>query len=177
MISEAYKRVLCDTRVTAPNWGNARRHAPVVARLLAAMQIPCGSILDFGCGLGRFGQELERLVPRRYRVVNYDPSVKGWDVLPGGRFDAVVCTHVLEHVEPELLDATLREIHDRAERLVYIELPHGPAGRTLADGRNAHLIQQPAEWWFDKLRAAFPAATISQWPGANPINTVYLVDL
>ena len=27
----------------------------------------------------------------------------------------------------------------------------GKAGKTLSDGRNAHLIQQPAEWWLPKI--------------------------
>lgn len=177
MISESYRRVLCATRAAAPNWGFAKRHAPIVLDLLAAIGFTGGSILDFGAGARRFSQEVERIAPGRFRVVSYDPSTPGFDVLPAGRYDAVVCTHVLEHVEPELLDQTLEEIRERATSLVYIEVPHGPAGRTLTDGRNAHLIQEPAPWWYAKLRGAFPRADILQWPALNPINTVFLITL
>jgi hypothetical protein len=31
----------------------------------------------------------------------------------------------------------------------------GPAGKTLPDGRNAHLIQKPSSWWLPKLSAHF----------------------
>jgi hypothetical protein len=27
----------------------------------------------------------------------------------------------------------------------------GPAKKVLSDGRNAHLIQKPAEWWLPKI--------------------------
>ena len=27
----------------------------------------------------------------------------------------------------------------------------GPAGKVLADGRNAHLIQKPSSWWLEKI--------------------------
>lgn len=176
MISDSYKAVLRATRETAPNWGGARRHAHRVAPLLAVKGlVDSASILDFGSGAGRFADELARIAPQ-YRVTQYDPSVPGIDELPAGVFDAVVCTHVLEHVEPELLAATLEEIRARARLLVYIELPHGPAVRKLADGRNAHLIQESAAWWLDVLRRAFAGWRVTCNSAANPLNTIYILE-
>jgi hypothetical protein len=177
VITDAYKRVLRDTREQGPTWGGSRRHAAPVLSWLERLGLYRAELLDFGCGTGAFGAELERLAPGRYIVCGYDPSVPGKDKVPPGPFAGVICTHVLEHVEPELLDATLAEICALARRLVYIEIPHGPAGRTLIDGRNAHLIQQPARWWFNTLRAAFAGCAISMSEAANPLNTIYVVEL
>lgn len=175
MISAAYKQVLRETRAIYPNWGIARRHAAPVLRWLEGINLRSGSILDYGAGLGRFGEQLERLAPGRYAVTNYEPSIPAFDTLPNGPYDAVVATHVLEHVEPELLAATLEELRARARRLVYIEVPHELAGKTLADGRNAHLIVQPREWWARQIGAAFAGSTLYHWPSHDPINTVYTV--
>jgi len=33
----------------------------------------------------------------------------------------------------------------------FFSIHTGPAGKTLSDGRNAHLIQEPTSWWLPKL--------------------------
>ncbi len=177
MISDAYKAVLRSTRETAAGWGGARRHAWPVLEELQKRRIDSGAVLDYGAGLGRFGEELERIAPGRYRVANYEPSIPAFDVLPAGLFDCVVCTHVLEHVEPDLLEATLEELKERVLRFAYIEVPHGPAGLTLADGRNAHLIQQPWDWWHCRFAETFPNSDITLCVAKNPLNTLFVVDL
>jgi hypothetical protein len=35
----------------------------------------------------------------------------------------------------------------------------GPALKTLPDGRNAHLIQEPVEWWLPKIMQRFDLHT------------------
>jgi hypothetical protein len=35
----------------------------------------------------------------------------------------------------------------------------GPALKTLPDGRNAHLIQEPVEWWLPKIMQRFDLQT------------------
>ncbi|HKV00429.1 MAG TPA: hypothetical protein VJR58_34330 [Vineibacter sp.] len=61
---------------------------------------------------------------------------------------------MLEHVEPECLDDVLAELR-RVTQEVGLFVVHLTAARkTLPDGRNAHLIQQPADWWSDRIMAA-----------------------
>ena len=146
---------------------------PVVT-FLTGLGIHEATILDYGAGKGGFGEEVRRLYPDRFDVTDYEPSVKGKDVLQPFVYVAVVCTHVLEHIEPHLLDGTLDEIRNRAYAVIYIEVPHGPAGKNLADGRNAHLIQEPPEWWLDRLTKAFAPWVCMQRLGANPLNTQYI---
>ena len=44
---------------------------------------------------------------------------------------------------------------DPAPRVGFFTIHTGPAGKVLADGRNAHLIQQPSSWWLPKLCERF----------------------
>jgi hypothetical protein len=83
-------------------------------------------------------------------VRNYDPGIPADSALPAPA-DLVVCTDVLEHIEPEHLDAVLAHIFRLAQRAVFLQIALFPAKKTLPDGRNAHLIVQPANWWLDKI--------------------------
>ena len=40
----------------------------------------------------------------------------------------------------------------------------GPAVKVLLDGRNAHLIQQPADWWLPKILERFELVTFNRMP-------------
>ena len=38
----------------------------------------------------------------------------------------------------------------------------GPAGKTLSDGRNAHLIQKPSSWWLEKIVRYFDVIKLDE---------------
>ncbi len=40
----------------------------------------------------------------------------------------------------------------------------GPAVKVLADGRNAHLIQQPPDWWLPKFMSRFDLVVFQAMP-------------
>jgi len=65
--------------------------------------------------------------------------------------DLVCCIDVLEHIEPELLDNVLEDLASITRRLGFFSIHMGAAGKTLPDGRNAHLIQQSTAWWLPRL--------------------------
>jgi len=66
----------------------------------------------------------------------------------------VVCGDVLEHVEPECLDDVLAELRRVTQEVGLFVVHLTAAKKTLPDGRNAHLIQQPADWWQARIAAA-----------------------
>lgn len=174
MITDAYLEVLTKSRAQNPYWGaGGARHAPRVIQLLEVMGISTGAILDYGSGVGTFGEAVRERCGRRYDVCNYEPTLPQWRELEPGPFEAVVCTHVLEHIEPELLVATLDEIKYRATRLIYLEIPHREAKETLADGRNAHLIVEPATYWRARLDECFPHALIAERPSMLKTQTQF----
>jgi hypothetical protein len=42
----------------------------------------------------------------------------------------------------------------------------------LPDGRNAHLIQEPPEWWLPKLLERFDLYTFQRMPGGFAVSVV-----
>jgi hypothetical protein len=109
-----------------------------------------GSILDYGCGKG----ELKRSMKGR-DVREYDPAIPELAGDPEAA-DNVVCRCVLEHVEPDCLDNVLDHIRLLTRKRVIIKVTTIPSSHTLADGRNAHLIIEHANWWMGKFLARWP---------------------
>ena len=111
------------------------------------------SVLDYGCGEGGLKRALRPMCDSRIRIDEYDVAVSGKDVRPVFA-DLVVCTDVLEHVEPELLAAVLAHLKLLARKAVFAVIATRPSGKIMADGRNAHLIQESSEWWAATLTEA-----------------------
>lgn len=107
------------------------------------------SVLDYGCGKGTLAKALPDLPIREY-----DPAVPGKDADPAPA-DLVVCTDVLEHIEPERLKAVLKHIARLANKCVLLAIYTNKSSKSLPDGRNAHLIQMDVRWWLQKINDRF----------------------
>ncbi len=107
------------------------------------------SVLDYGCGKGIL-KEVCPDIP----IAEYDPCIEGKDADPEPA-DLVVCTDVLEHIEPPHLNAVLRHIASKVKRKVIFVIATRLAKKTLADGRNAHLIVKDEAWWRAKIAEHF----------------------
>lgn len=130
-------------------WGNSG--ASWAGEVIAfADEIGAGSILDYGCGRGTLAEALK---PKGRRVMEYDPGIPAKAILPKPA-DLIVSTDVLEHVEPDRVDAVLVHMFNLANKGAYLVISLRPARELLPDGRNAHLTVQPAEWWVDRIIAA-----------------------
>lgn len=135
-------------------WNDTTRYGPacrhrrrIVAHLVK--RLPHESVLDLGCGDGSLLAEISRKV--KGRLVGSDISAEAVRIaagrcpglefiqmdlakdLPADRFDTVVMSEVLEHIEDDA--AALRRIADIA-RYVVISVPGGPAGKV--DRRFGH---------------------------------------
>jgi hypothetical protein len=115
-------------------------------RMLAQV-FGCASILDYGAGKGL----LSKAIPL---VRNYDPAIDDWSGEPEPA-DLVVCTDVLEHVEPEHLHEVLDHLAELTCKVIFLSVATRPAKKKLADGRNAHLIVEEAEWWIPQIMERF----------------------
>lgn len=125
---------------------NGGKFAPVVMKLTEA--IKSQSVLDYGCGKGYLAEALP------FPIWEYDPAVPGKDKPPRAS-DIVVCTDVLEHVEPDKLLFVLEDLARLTKKVGYFVIHTGPSTKSLADGRNAHLIQKGQQWWKNRLKAFF----------------------
>lgn len=105
-------------------------------------------ILDYGCGKGTLAKSLP------FPIKEYDPAIEGKDNLPS-KTDLIVCTDVLEHIEPEFLNNVLTDIARCMVKAGYLVINTGPAQKTLPDGRNTHLIQRDQIWWNSQLENYF----------------------
>ena len=126
--------------------GHGDQYAKIVRRLVESKNIR--SVLDYGCGKGMLAEALD------FPIWEYDPCVAGKEAAPRPA-ELVVCTDVLEHIEPDLLNATLEDIKRVTLSTVFFSIHTSESGKTLADGRNTHLIQEDLEWWTAKLSIYF----------------------
>lgn len=131
--------------------GKGSKWADTVA--VIAGRLKASSILDYGCGQGSLARTLRDKYGDIIRVDEYDPAIKGKTALPLFA-DLVVCTDVLEHIEPERLDSVLAHLRMLAKKAVFVVIATREANKTLADGRNAHLIVENDEWWTTRLEAS-----------------------
>ncbi len=138
-----------------PEYGVASQaFAPVVAKVMN--QYAVVELLDYGAGKGRLAQTLmrDRLVDHPFRVQHYEPAVHDWSGEPTPT-EMVACIDVLEHIEPHLLDNVLDDLVRVTKAIGLFSVSTEPAIKKLPDGRNAHLIIEPLEWWVPKLMARF----------------------
>jgi len=111
-------------------------------------QLGTRDVLDYGCGQRTLEKSLG------FPIHNYDPCIAGLDAPPEPA-DIVVCTDVLEHIEPDCLDEVLDDLRRVTRRAGFFLIATRPAQKFLPDGRNAHLIQQGPEWWLPRLEQRF----------------------
>ena len=132
-----------------PNYGIASTYfAPIVDDILSRFNIT--DLLDYGAGKLRLRDSIT--VDVNYTA--YEPSNPEYDSEPEPT-EFVTCIDVLEHIEPELLDNVLDDLKRVTLKYGLFTIHTGPAVKTLPDGRNAHLTQQPYTWWQPKIKERF----------------------
>jgi SAM-dependent methyltransferase len=160
LISDAYReqnRLLHEQR---DDYGRSgQQWAPYIYRLMEEEGF--ATVLDWGCGKGTLAAAL---APKGKTIAEYDPAIPGKDATPEPA-ELVVCTDVLEHIEPVHVNAVIRELRRVTKRKLFLNIATRPAAKTLPDGRNAHLIVQDADWWRAKLASQFDIHTWQERPG------------
>lgn len=143
LISDEYRELNRKLHATNLSYGvGGGKHANTVMKL--AEKLGLKSILDYGCGKGY----LAKAIP--FPIWEYDPAVEGKTESPKPA-DLVCCLDVLEHIEPEKLILVLGDLARCVNKMGYFIIHTGASSKSLEDGRNAHLIQQNAEWWLNVL--------------------------
>jgi hypothetical protein len=134
-----------------PRYGSASvDYAPIIIDILETTGFR--SICDYGAGKCRLGVILKKKMPM-IDYFPYDPAFPEYG--PAKPAELVACIDVLEHIEPEFLENVIQELSCLTTHVGFFSIHTGPAKKTLADGRNAHLIQKPASWWLERLLPYF----------------------
>ena len=146
LISDSYRRLNSDLHAGGNYGRNGDKWATRVAEI--SDRYDASTILDYGCGQGSLARALGA------RVQEYDPAIvdKSAAPLPA---DLVVCTDVLEHIEPDCLGDVLDHLRRLSRKACFVVVATRPAMKFLADGRNAHLIIEQDEFWRGRLNRRF----------------------
>jgi len=160
LISEQYKEQNKSLHGVGNFGVSGYKWAPTVGWIIHHHQIQ--HVLDYGAGQ----QTLKNALKSRFetKIDCYDPAIPELATPPSSA-ELLTCTDVLEHIEPENIDHVLDHIRSIATRYVFLVIPTGPAAKTLPDGRNAHLIQKPVQWWLPKLLVRFDLISLNNASG------------
>jgi hypothetical protein len=145
LISKAYQEQNAELHARSEKFGNGGHRW--ASRVIAFLEEGY-SVLDYGCGKGTLRAAVG------YPIAEYDPAVKGKGKARAA--DLVVCTDVLEHIEPDLLDNVLEHLSGLTQKRMIFNIATKPAkNHLLPDGRNPHLLVKPAWWWRHQLERYF----------------------
>ena len=160
LISEEYRK-LNEQLHENPEYGsrNAPRWVKVIKDL--TWEFETFSVLDYGCGKGNLAKMMTNMP-----VKNYDPAVPELSAIPTPE-DIVICTDVMEHIEPECLDDVIDDLKRVTNIVLVVNIALRPAKKTLADGRNAHLIVKDIEWWMGKFLKYFDLKQVNGQNGSE----------
>jgi hypothetical protein len=180
LISEQQRKLNQALHQQNDHYGNRADGAGMAGRLPEALRRMhelglCNSVLDYGTGKGKLVQRLQAELPSGISVMGYDPAMPAYATKPNQAVDIVTCLDVLEHIEMTSIDAVLRDIHALTRQFCYLVVDLQPAVKTLADGRNAHILLAPAEWWTTRVAQLFPCiASFPIYHQAGPTQKVVI---
>jgi hypothetical protein len=153
-ITDDYRKLNEQLHAENSNYGTSgKRVAPIAIKLAAKYKT--FNILDYGCGKSTLAKNLP------FSIKQYDPAIPKYAVMPEPA-DIVICSDVLEHIEPEMIDKVLAHLASLTKKAGFFSVATRPAKKTLADGRNAHLIIESINWWTGKIREHFNIANITK---------------
>jgi hypothetical protein len=158
LISEEYRKAQQYLH-SQPGYGvTSAVYAGLVDSIIDRLEFD--EILDYGCG-AKCTLLHSLKTKRKVRYQAYDPAVPEYsgEAVPS---ELVACLDVLEHIEPDCLYDVLADLQRVTKEVGIFSITCGPAMKVLPDGRNAHLIQEPPEWWVERLMANFELQTFQR---------------
>jgi hypothetical protein len=126
---------------------------------------PKPRLLDYGSGKGY--QYLARRVHNEWGgilPICYDPGVIQLSDRPHGRFNGIICTDVMEHLEKEDIEDALNDIRayidTQFHSFVYFNISCRLAWKTFADGTNLHKTVELPDFWDPLIKKAFKGSGV-----------------
>lgn len=159
LISDDYRHQQAELHQSKAFGTVAKAYAPLVAEIINRTEAQ--HVLDYGCGSNlSLPKALAEghLVKQKFTYQAYDPCVEQY-AAPPVPAELVVCIDVLEHIEEDCIDAVLDHLQQLTEAVGLFTIDTGPAMKCLPDGRNAHILQRPPEWWLPRIMARFELQT------------------
>lgn len=147
LITEEYLALNADKHLTSDAYGSGGcNFSDMVFGMTETFQTQ--DVLDYGCGKATLQQHLG------FPIQNYDPCIPKF-AKPPEPAELLVCTDVLEHIEPECLEDTLDHMASLCKRAFLMTIAVRSSVKTLADGTPTHRIVERADWWYPVLSTRF----------------------
>lgn len=143
LITEEYRQLNSKLHDSNKSYGTSGHLYHEEIRDLAS-NLGTTDILDYGCGKSTLAMHMP------FRIKQYDPAVLKYSTEPKPA-DLVVCTDVLEHIEPDCLTDVLKHISELTIKVAYFVISTVEAKKFLEDGRNAHLIIGDVRFWVNAI--------------------------
>lgn len=150
LISDSYLKLNQELHQRETSFGGGK-HSTLVAQLIEAFQLT--SLSDYGAGKMRLAQVLRDEFHLEFEYFPYDPAFPEYGAARSA--ELVCCIEVLEHVEPDCIYNVICDLANIVTRLGFFTVHCSDADKYLADGRNAHLLQRPINWWVTELSRFF----------------------
>lgn len=147
LITEEYRKLNEQMHVEKKSYGTSGVKLANYVKSISE-KLNTTDILDYGCGKGTLAANLP------FDIKQYDPCVPEHSETPAPA-DVVICSDVLEHIEPDCLLDVLDDLYRVTKASILIVIHHGPAKKHLPDGRNAHLIQEDEQFWLTLIMQRF----------------------
>ena len=123
LISDAHRQQQVMMHEEKEKYGTSSKNFVGVISHLAS-ELQTNDILDYGCGKGLLQQNLP------FAIKQYDPAIKVHSLIPEPA-DIVVCTDVMEHVEPHLLENVIKHIASLTKLVAFFVIDGNEAKKTM----------------------------------------------
>jgi hypothetical protein len=144
LLTDEYKTIIEKYHKVNKLWGNGpRAYIPALGKFIYENKVV--DLLDYGCGKAKNLQFIFDCVKE-----SYDPGVPEYSNDPKV-CEHLICMDVLEHIEPNCIGNVLNHINSKFTKKALLSISLLPARDVLPDGRNAHILIKPAEWWVKTL--------------------------
>ena len=114
------------------------------------------SFLDHGTGQGGLIEFIKSSTEAKVLAQGYDPCVEKYSEKPNRSFDIVTSIDVLEHIDRSSINELLSDIKSLTRKFFFFCIDLYPASKRLLDGRNAHILLAPPDWWAQQIKFHFP---------------------
>lgn len=166
LISQEYRDLQANYHAECDNWGTSGHHWARDAEIFI-IKHSLMSILDYGCGKNTLMLELSKKFGNK-QLRSYDPCIPGLDDMPQAA-EGVLCTDVLEHIEPDKIEAVVHHIASLTRKAAFLVIATQKASHILPDGRNAHLIVKGPSFWIPLLQKHFHSVEVQSGPAGELI--------
>lgn len=183
MVSDAYHVALAEAREhheSSKTYSGKflRPHAPFIKKIIDEEFIL--SILDYGCGKGKQYEWVshgdDASIPKGYTIEQYwrqavkkfDPAWPPFATPPAGKFDLVICTHVIGSIPTVDLPAFVSRLFALANKHLYVAEKLGPVRKQVFSDPAGMPRGFSFEDWATLLGAT---RTLDGWPGRITLAT------